>query len=202
MLPTFMRKARIFAFCRSLCIPLVRLYGDFWESRCNHIFRLHHNGQVCYLRHALNSEFGLTSGFDIVDADSYDGEWLHAKDSVMQDQLYATDEAAEDSNVPLLADEAQLTYVPNSFIVRVPADIYMTRLTKVKSIVEQNRMLTKRPIYISSSSNEQSIVSGDGDRQRGQWPLPLEHSRAELYTRADKGTASPYTNSGKKLYIG
>lgn len=53
---------------------------------------------------------------------------------------------------PLLADEARLAMEANRFIVRVPAEIYDTRLEEVKAIVEQFRVLTKQPKYTSISN--------------------------------------------------
>lgn len=175
MLPTFMRRRRIFAFCRALCAPLYLgdggVYNRFLQARGDHIYRLSHNGQVCYLRAALNDAFGLKKGFEIEDADDYKGEWVYAKDPTM----------------PLLADEARLNAPKNSFIVRVPANIYATRLDKVKAIVEQYRILSKTPIYTpTSSSNEQSAISIDSGRKRWEWPVSVINSSPVFHPGADK----------------
>ena len=72
ILPTFLRRRRVFAFCRALCAPLFLgsdgLYNRFLRTRGDHIYRLRHNGQVCYLRAALNDAFNLRRGFEIEDA--------------------------------------------------------------------------------------------------------------------------------------
>lgn len=171
MLPTFLRRRRLFAFVRALCAPLYLgeggLYKRFLEMRGDHIYRLSHNGQVCYLRAALNDAFGLKKGFEIEDADEYEGEWIYAKDPSMPQQLLAVDEGKNprtdeddpppEHPTPLLADEARLNVLRNAFIVRVPGNIYTTRLDKVKAIVEKYRILTKTPIYTrTTSSYEQS----------------------------------------------
>lgn len=165
MLPTFMRRERLYALCRAMCSPVERLHGEFATVRKKHLHRAKHNGQVCYLRSALDEAFGRSAGqtgFDIEDADSYEGVWQYAKDEGADVQLYAVDEALnndldEDAPlpehpIPLLADEARLAMEANQFIVRVPAEIYDTRLEEVKAIVEQFRILTKQPKYTSISN--------------------------------------------------
>lgn len=198
MLPTFMRQRRLFAFIRALCAPLYLgeggLYQRFLEMRGDHIYRLTHNGQVCYLRAALNDAFGLKKGFEIEDADEYEGEWIYAKDPTMPQQLLAVDEGknpkpgADDPPpehpTPLLADEARLNAPRNSFIVRVPGDIYATQLDKVKAIVEKYRILSKTPIYTRTKSNNgQSGIFIDGSRKWWQWPVSVIDAGSVVHTR-------------------
>lgn len=200
MLPTFLRLRRVFAFCRALCSPLylgeAGLYPRFLQTRADHIYRLCHNGQVCYLRAALNDAFNLRKGFEIEDAEAYKGEWVYAKDPTMPGQLLAVDEnknrktAEEDQPLehptPLLADEARLNAPQNSFIVRVPLNIYITQLDKVKAIVEQYRILSKVAIYTSTnSSNEQSGIFIDGGRKWWQWPISTINAGTIVHPRPD-----------------
>lgn len=200
MLPTFLRRRRLFAFIRALCAPLYLgeggLYQRFLEMRGDHIYRLSHNGQVCYLRAALNDAFGLKKGFEIEDADEYEGEWIYAKDPSMPQQLLAVDEGKNpkpgegdpppEHPTPLLADEARLNAPRNAFIVRVPGNIYSTRLDKVKAIVEKYRILSKNPIYTpTKSSNEQSGIFIDGGRKRWEWPVSLIDTGSFVHTRPD-----------------
>ena len=160
MLPTFLRLRRVFAFCRALCSPLYlgadSVYSRFLAARSDHNYRLHHNGQVCYLRAALNDAFGLTKGFEIEDAEDYKGEWVFAKDPSMPGQLLAVDEKLNPAYnekdppqypTPVLADEVKINAPRNSFVVRVPTRIFDTQLEKVDSIVNQYRILSKIPIY-------------------------------------------------------
>lgn len=198
MLPTFMRLRRVFAFCRALCSPLYLgedgLYPRFLRARGDHIYRLSHNGQVCYLRAALNDAFDLKKGFEIEDADGYKGEWVYAKDPTMPEQLLAVDEGKNskpgdndslpEHPTPLLADEARLNAPHNSFIVRVPNNIYMTQLDKVKAIVEQYKILSKTPIYTpTNSSNEHSGIFIDSSRKWWQWPISVIDTGTLVHTR-------------------
>ena len=119
------------------------------EKRKAHLYALTHNGQVCYLRAALNDAFSLTKGFEVVDYNDGRGEWLFAKSEDLDNQLYAVDEQLKDESnpVPILYDEARLNLPMNTFIVQVPAAIYSTSLDKVKGIVERYRPLSKTAIY-------------------------------------------------------
>ena len=201
MLPTFMRRRRLFAFVRALCAPLYlgkdSLYQRFLAMRGDHIYRLSHNGQVCYLRAALNDAFGLKKGFEIEDADEYKGEWIYAKDPSMPQQLLAVDEGKNpkpgendpppEHPTPLLADEARLNAPRNAFIVRVPGNIYTTQLDKVKAIVEKYRILSKTPIYTrTKSSYGQSGIFIDGGRKWWEWPVSVIDAGAFVYTRPDQ----------------
>lgn len=148
MLPTLLRRKIMFALCRAAVTPVHTLHGRFLDKRRAHIYSLAHNGQVCYLRAALNDAFGVT-GFDIVDYDDGRGEWLYAKSEELDNHLYAVDEKLDDEGnpVPILYDEARLNLPMNTFIVQVPAAIYATSLEQVKGIVERYRPLSKSAIY-------------------------------------------------------
>lgn len=148
LLPTLLRRKVMFALCRAAVAPIRSLYEQFVAKREAHNYTLLHNGQVCYLRAALNDAFG-TTGFDIVDYDDGRGEWLYAKSEELDHHLYAVDETLDDENnpVPILYDEAKLNLPLNTFIVQVPAAIYATNLDKVEGIVERYRPLSKKATY-------------------------------------------------------
>lgn len=148
LLPTVLRQKIMFALCRASAAPIRSLYERFVAKRETHNYTLHHNGQVCYLRAALNDAFG-TTGFDIVDYDDGRGEWLYAKSEDLDHHLYAVDETLDDEGnpVPILYDEERLYFAQNTFVVQVPMAIYSTSLDKVKGIVERYRPLSKNARY-------------------------------------------------------
>lgn len=165
MLPSFMRRPRIFAFCRALCSPVVWIYNAFLAAQTDHKYRLGHNGQVCYLRSALNEYFDIKRGFEIMDSDDMGRGWVYAKDKDLPRQLMAVDENlnvptegeefAPEHPTPVLSDEVRLNAPYNAFIVYVPSNIYTTRLDEVKAVVDTYRIPSKTPIYtITSASNE------------------------------------------------
>ena len=148
MLPSLLRRKVMFALCRAAVAPIRSLYERFVAKREAHNYTLHHNGQVCYLRAALNDAFG-TTGFDIVDYDDGRGDWLFAKSEDLDHHLYAVDETLDNEGnpVPILYDEERLDFAQNTFIVQVPMAIYSTSLDKVKGIVERYRPLSKNARY-------------------------------------------------------
>ncbi|GIZ15276.1 hypothetical protein [Capnocytophaga catalasegens] len=60
LLPTFLRKRKMLAWLRMWVAPLKSLHYDFFQKRNalnGDLYRLAHNGQVCYLRKMLNDNF-------------------------------------------------------------------------------------------------------------------------------------------------
>lgn len=57
MLPTFHRRPLLSAIVFALVAPLRYIYVKFLAMRGDNIYRLEHNGQVCYLRAAINDMF-------------------------------------------------------------------------------------------------------------------------------------------------
>ena len=162
VLPSFLRHSLMFAFLRAMCKPITAdstgIYPRFLTARKEHLYRLAHNGQVCYLRAALNDAFGVkpSAGFTIEDYTENVGEWQFAKYDGMNDQLYPVDESLNpnlpegetaDPAMPILYAEEILNQEHYHFIVGVPSAIYATQLDKVQAIVEKYRMLSKVPIY-------------------------------------------------------
>ena len=54
LIPSFLRKTRMVGWIRTLSAPISQLYYDFIQKRYLDIKKLGLNGQVCYLRKALN----------------------------------------------------------------------------------------------------------------------------------------------------
>ncbi|MEQ3500590.1 hypothetical protein ABMY20_12605 [Tenacibaculum sp. SSH1-16] len=52
-----LRKPKMIAFVKSLVTPIVNIHYDFLQKKAIDEFILNHNGQVCYLRKALNDVF-------------------------------------------------------------------------------------------------------------------------------------------------
>lgn len=57
LLPTFWRKPIFATLAYAMVSPLAHLYTRFVLFRRATIYRLDHNGQVCYLRAVLNDQF-------------------------------------------------------------------------------------------------------------------------------------------------
>lgn len=157
LLPTFYRQQLIFGVLRAALGGLQAVYDAFTKARAAHIYRLTHNGQVCYLRAVLNDAFKSPSGtkFEILTIER-DGDWLYAiteagsritiataEDSFNEKGEYQDDNLA----VPVLSNEAMLTAQQNSFLVAVPADLYQTNLADIKALVDSYKLISKQAIY-------------------------------------------------------
>ena len=162
VLPSFLRRSLVFAILRAMCAPIkadkTGVYTRFIAARDEHLYRLTHNGQVCYLRSALNDAFGLQprNGFTITDYTETIGEWIYAKHQDMNDHLYPLNERLNqdlpdgetaEPAMPILYSEEILNKEQYNFIVGVPTAIYSTQLNKVQAIVEKYRLLSKVPNY-------------------------------------------------------
>lgn len=154
MLPTFLRQPVIYGILYAAGKVLGLTYKDFTTARKEHNYKLTHNGQVCYLRAALNDAFG--GGFDILEVERR-GEWLYAITEDGSGILLSVGEggnAAEvegGQKVPLVYNEALLDAAQNSFIVSVPYNIYQTRLPAVAALVDKYKLISKRAIYVAHS---------------------------------------------------
>lgn len=115
-------------------------------------FTTSHNGQVVYLQKALNEHFrsnNRASHFRVADVGSqlivryaYDEyhsnvTYAHNQEARQVDHLYAV-------NVTKLKQGS-------TFVIRVPRDIYFSRLSEVKRFVNRYRLITRVPIYEPTS---------------------------------------------------
>jgi hypothetical protein len=57
LLPTFLRKPVVVGYVHALLMPIDNLHYKWTKFRDDNIYKLSHNGQVCYLRGALNDSF-------------------------------------------------------------------------------------------------------------------------------------------------
>ena len=161
LLPTFYRQPLIFGLLRAALVGLQTIYDQFTEARAAHIYRLTHNGQVCYLRAVLNDAFKSSTGEKIdIRTIERDGEWLYA---VTEAGAHITLAAPEDryndkgeyqddhTAVPVLTNEEKLTEQQNSFLVVVPSDLYSTSLTEIAALVDKYKLISKRAMYMPIS---------------------------------------------------
>lgn len=154
LLPTFLRRPVLFGLLRAAVYPVTMLYERFCEARREHIYRLTHNGQVCYLRACLNDNFKSRMGaFDIVTVER-EGEWLYAvtEHGERVPITISEDNTSEVENVPVVYNELSLNTEQNEFIVSVPADLYDTSLDEIKALVNQYKLISKRAIYVAQSA--------------------------------------------------
>lgn len=168
LLPTFLRQPVLFGLLRAALNPLESLYSSFKDMRSGHVYRLAHNGQVCYLQAVLNDAFKSKYGkFEIVSLEK-EGDWLYAYTEGGTKMEFAADEARLEARrvgdryvmvpsggegVPLVYNEAMLNAVENAFIVLVPADFYNDyQLRNVSALVDRYKLISKYAIYMAKSA--------------------------------------------------
>ena len=78
LLPTFLRRDRMTAWLRSLLTPVSSLYDDWFAFRLRNIYQLAHNGQVVYLRAALNDSFDPSDRrIQIIDGNKFKRKFIY-----------------------------------------------------------------------------------------------------------------------------
>ena len=160
LLPTFYRQPLIFGIMRAALGRLNDVYQSFTNARTAHLYRLSHNGQVCYLRAVLNDHFKSQHGkFDILTIER-EGSWLYAITEAGQriplaapeDKTDAAGQYVDDGvPVPVLYNEIALNAAQNAFVVSVPADLYQTTLSEIVALVNEYKLISKNAIYMAQS---------------------------------------------------
>lgn len=145
LLPTFLRQSVLMAWLRAMAHPLQEIHDRHQAARTQRLYELRHTSQVCYIKDALNNEFGITdyaNGFEIEDINA-PGEWVW---------IY-------DENVDRFDDEQHMlfedpTFIHNisailpptsAFFVLVPQSITIdeTNEARIRSIVNKYRLASR-----------------------------------------------------------
>lgn len=155
LLPTFLRQPILMSLARILIVPLQRLHDEHHAARAERMYQLRHTSQICHIKDALNREFAVgnyastpdyAAGFEIEDINAI-GDWVMTYDEVPAFADVHT--MTKDDDYFLVYDEAIITQATQSFIVYVPKEIeFNTSLPKVRAIVEQYRLASRRALYM------------------------------------------------------
>lgn len=149
--PTFLRKPVFTALVRVLMQPLTTLHDIFRTKRDDHLFNLAHNGQVCRLKHALNSldnRLTYATGFEISDINAI-GDFVFAYDEAMPDTWWLDDNA--ETPYTLVYDETSILVATEAFVVFVPQLFTFTgdkpTDPRIVATVEQYRLVSRTATY-------------------------------------------------------
>lgn len=155
LLPTFLRQPILMSLARILMVPLQRLHDEHHAAHDERMYQLRHTSQICHIKDALNREFAVgnyastpdyAAGFEIEDINAI-GDWVMTYDEVPAFADVHT--MTKDDDYFLVYDEAIITQATQSFIVYVPKEIeFNTSLPKVRAIVEQYRLASRRALYM------------------------------------------------------
>ncbi|MDB0603199.1 hypothetical protein PL373_19110 [Tenacibaculum maritimum] len=133
--PAFLRKEVSVAFIKIAISPLTAIYDDWFRIRNENLYKLAHNGQVCYLRKALNDKFDFSMRrIYISDGNSYLRKYIYTNGEqkptyLGKIHLHSIDDYA-DTGV--------------DFIVFVPTGIVAAQIYELKAFINFYKEGVKR----------------------------------------------------------
>lgn len=132
--PTFLRKERFLAWLRVLHFPLIEIVDKFNFNRVDNLYNLAHNGQVCYLRGALNDRFDPSQRrIKITDGNRYKREYIYT-DGEQKPRYLGT---------IYLRDDADYGDTGVDFIVEIPQGLNYNQF-EMKYLIDFYKLASKR----------------------------------------------------------
>lgn len=141
LLPTFLRRPRLFAYLRAMTFGVAELHVKFLKNRDNNLLRIKRNGQVCYLRGLLNDELDPTERRIIIADGDAEGDWLFAVDESEPYQLLVDN--------PGLLVYSEVLIIANTafFYVTVPWSKESENLNnRLRNYLNEYKLLSKKYI--------------------------------------------------------
>nr|WP_314784519.1 hypothetical protein [uncultured Capnocytophaga sp.] len=148
LIPSFLRKTRMVGWIRTLSAPISQLYYDFIQKRYLDIKKLGLNGQVCYLRKALNDAFDIEQRrIRIWDGNQYKGQYLYTEGEQKPKFL----------GTMYLHREVDYSDTGVDFIVKIPLEIWEAkkistseigkyRFFEIEALIDFYKLASKRYI--------------------------------------------------------
>lgn len=116
LVPQRLRQPKLLGYLLALTAPVRTVYNAFTAARNSNLYRLSHNGQVCYLEAVLNDSFDPDQRrIFITDADSFVQKYIYTE--AEQQPVYL--------GTMYLRSEADYTVGSYDFKVVVPLDFNM-----------------------------------------------------------------------------
>ena len=132
--PTFLRRERILAWLRVLHFPLIKILDKFNFNRNENLYNTAHNGQVCYLRKALNDRFDISQRrIKITDSNRYKREYIYTEGEQKPRYL----------GTMYLRDDAEYSDTGVDFIVLIPKALNYNTY-EMKALIDFYKLASKR----------------------------------------------------------
>lgn len=141
LLPTFLRRPRLFAYLCALTFGVAELHVRFLKNRSANLLRIKRNGQVCYLRGMLNDELDPTERrIRIMDRNT-EGSWVFAFNQEEAYQLFI------DNPGTMVYSESLIIANTAFFYVSVPWNKNQTDLNnRLRNFLNEYKLLSKKYI--------------------------------------------------------
>jgi hypothetical protein len=134
-LPTFLRKPIQVAFLQSLLVPIDSLYYKWSLFRNENLYKVHHNGQICYLRKVLNDKLDSSlRRIYIGDGNSHKRQYLYTTAENRPKYL----------GTMFLWQNSDYADTGVDFIVYAPIEIINTSPYELKALIDFYKMGGKR----------------------------------------------------------
>ena len=133
-LPTFLRSASMVAWVQCLSAPMDDLQYSFVQNRSSNTYIMQHNGQVCYLRAALNDRFdNELRRIKIVDGNRYKRQYIYTRGENKPKYL----------GTMYLYERSDYSDTGVDFIVLVPKTL-MYNDYEMRALIDLYRLASKR----------------------------------------------------------
>lgn len=145
LLPTFLRQPVLMAWLRAMAYPLQQLHDRHQAARTQRLYELRHTSQVCFIKDALNNEFGITdyaNGFEIEDINA-PGEWVWVYDENVD--RFDDEQHMLFDDPTFIHDKSAILPPTSAFFVLVPQSITIdeTNEARIRSIVNKYRLASR-----------------------------------------------------------
>ncbi len=143
-LPDRKRKMIMVAYLRLAASVLAEIANRFNQKRLVNIYKMQHNGQICYLRGALNDAFDPQQRRILIgDRYSYDATYIYTEAEAIDRIIYTQDEVNAGSETLVLHPETDLAGTSADFKVLVPADLDFNE-TAMRAVIDFYKLAGKR----------------------------------------------------------
>lgn len=145
LLPTFLRRPVLMAWLRAMAYPLQQLHDRHQSARTQRLYELHHTSQICFIKDALNNEFGITdyaTGFEIEDINA-NGNWIWVYDENVE--RFDNEDHMFFDEPTWIHDTSSILPPTSAFTVLVPKHIEIdeTNDARIRSVVNKYRLASR-----------------------------------------------------------
>lgn len=136
-----LRKPKIMAWIYSFIRPIVSVHSTWRQYRATNLYRLAHNGQVCYLRAALNDAFDVDLRRIYIDGTGGDASKTYVYTPGEEQTKYL--------GKLWLRNSLEFADTGADFLVYVPSSIAETLNYELRALIDFYKVASKRYLIIS-----------------------------------------------------